>query len=508
MRLAAIAVTVKPFTTPTTPKLTHYSVPSTTTTINPLKLNSAENPEFSWTPLKYDSLFTHSNSAKLAKNCMEYQGINNWEGLLDPLDDTLRSEILRYGQFVEAAYRSFDFDTSSPTYATCKFPKSSLLSRSCIGGTGYKPTKNLRATCGIQLPRWIQRGPSWLSTQSSWIGYVAVCQDKEEIARLGRRDVVIAFRGTATCLEWLENLRATLTSLPDDEDNVVHKGSGAMVGSGFMSLYTSGTTTCPSLQNMVREEIGRILEIYGDEPLSLTITGHSLGAALATLAAQDINSNFNNAPMVTVISFGGPRVGNQNFRHQLEKSGTKILRIVNSDDLITKVPGFVIDNNDMADQQAVKVAGLPNWVQKRVEDTQLGYADVGQELRLSEGRPEPESRERGNCHDLARLLGISNGLLVQLSYPATARRVLSKHHREKLAMTKRGQMCVTIEKDEEEERSDYIIIEDLNVESIIKKKRSDQLEGFVNHFFFSSNLKSKALLLSAMILKRRTIIAN
>ncbi|XP_016704617.2 phospholipase A(1) DAD1, chloroplastic [Gossypium hirsutum] len=358
---------------------------------------------------------------------MEYQGINNWEGLLDPLDDTLRSEILRYGQFVEAAYRSFDFDTSSPTFGSCKFSKNSLLTRSCIRETGYKPIKNLRATCGIQLPGWIHRGPSWVSTQSSWIGYVAVCQDKEEIARLGRRDVVVVFRGTATCLEWLENLRATLTSLPDDVPNVGSHGGGAMVESGFLSLYTSGNATCPSLQSMVREEIGRVLEAYGDEPLSLTITGHSLGAALATLAAYDINSNFGNAPPVTVISFGGPRVGNQSFRCQLEKRGTKILRIVNSDDLITKVPGFVIENNDMA----VNVAGLTSWVQKRVEEAQLVYADVGQELRLSSKEcPHLSKGSVASCHELSTYLELVNGFVgSNCPVRATAKRVLGEHHR-------------------------------------------------------------------------------
>ncbi|MBA0845230.1 hypothetical protein Goarm_000030 [Gossypium armourianum] len=411
MRLAAIAVTFNPFTSPATPKLTQSSIPSTTT-INPLKINTHENPQFSW---------------KLAKNWMEYQGINNWEGLLDPLDDTLRSEILRYGQFVEAAYRSFDFDTSSPTFGSCKFSKNSLLTRSCIRETGYKPIKNLRATCGIQLPGWIDRGPSWVSTHSSWIGYVAVCQDKEEIARLGRRDVVVVFRGTATCLEWLENLRATLTSLPDDVPNVGSHGGGAMVESGFLSLYTSGNATCPSLQSMVREEIGRVLEAYGDEPLSLTITGHSLGAALATLAAYDINSNFGNAPPVTVISFGGPRVGNQSFRCQLEKRGTKILRIVNSDDLITKVPGFVIENNDMA----VNVAGLTSWVQKRVEEAQLVYADVGQELRLSSKEcPHLSKGSVASCHELSTYLELVNGFVgSNCPVRATAKRVLGEHHR-------------------------------------------------------------------------------
>ncbi|XP_034709987.1 phospholipase A(1) DAD1, chloroplastic-like [Vitis riparia] len=372
----------------------------------------------------FESSIVPVNSAKLGKKWMEYQGLNNWDGLLDPLDDTLRNEILRYGKFVEAAYRSFDFDPDSPTYATCKFSRNSLLKRSEIGYTGYKLTKNLHATCGVRLPRWVDRTPAWMSTQSCWIGYVAVCQDKEEIARLGRRDVVIAFRGTATGMEWVENLRATLTSLVGSTNN-----GGPMVESGFWSLYTSKLPTCPSLQEMVRDEIGRVIRLYGDEPLSITITGHSLGAALATLSAYDIATTFDHAPMVTVVSFGGPRVGNTSFRCQMEKSGTKILRIVNSDDVITKVPGFVIDNNDMA----VQAAGLPSWLRKPVEAMQLGYADVGQELRLSSREsPYLNKNNVAACHDLKTYLHLVNGFVSSTCpFRATATRMLERQSREK-----------------------------------------------------------------------------
>ncbi|KAK4847503.1 hypothetical protein QYF36_002630 [Acer negundo] len=405
---------------------TSVSASNTTSSIS-LKTLASKNPKFSWSSLEYDSL---AQSVRLGKDWMEYQGINDWEGLLDPLDCNLRTEILRYGQFVEAAYRSFDFDPSSPTFATCKYPRNSVLRRSGIGETGYRLTKNLRVTSGVHLPRWIDRVPSWMSTRSSWIGYVAVCQDKKEIARLGRRDVVIAFRGTATCLEWIENLRATLTSLPDHDqvadDQVGPNISGPMVESGFLSLYTSSTETCPSLQDMIREEISRVMEAYGDEPLSFTITGHSLGAALATLTAYDINSTFPKAPIVTVISFGGPRVGNRNFRCLLEKSRTKILRIVNSDDLITKVPGFVIDNNDVASKQKVDVARLPSWLQKHMEQTHWGgYADVGKELRLSSKiSPYLNNINVATCHELSTYLHLVNGFVSSTCpFRATATRI-------------------------------------------------------------------------------------
>ncbi|KAL5560489.1 hypothetical protein UlMin_036700 [Ulmus minor] len=375
---------------------------------NKLALTNYDDDETAvWSPSKNES-FTQLGG-KLGKRWTEYQGINNWEGLLDPLDHNLRAELLRYGQFVEASYRAFDSDPLSPTYATCRFGKSSLLMQSGFSRTGYKVTKNLHATCGIQLPRWLERLPSWMQVRSSWIGYVAVCQDKNEISRLGRRDVVISLRGTATCLEWLENLRATLTDFPF---HVGPNRSGSMVESGFLSLYTSQIGTCPSLQGLIREEIERIIKLYGDEPLSLTITGHSLGAALAIMTAYDITATFSNAPMVTVFSFGGPRVGNKSFRGHMEKSGTKILRIVNSDDPITKVPGFLIDDDDVADDRGVHVVGMPRWIQQRVKDTHWAYADVGQELKLSSKEsPYLNKGNFGSCHDLKTYLHLVNGFV-------------------------------------------------------------------------------------------------
>ena len=380
----------------------------------------------SWNPLGtgFRDPCAATRTARLGDKWMECQGIKNWEGLLDPLDDDLRGEILRYGDFVEAAYRSFEFDTTSPDYAKCKFSKNSVLTQCGLSENGYKLTKNLRATCGVQLPRWVNRTPSWMSTQSSWIGYVAVCNDKEEIARLGRRDVVIAYRGTATCLEWIENLRATLACLPDD----MGPTRGSMVESGFLSMYTSRATNCPSLRDLVREEITRILQMYGDEPFSITITGHSLGAALATLTAYDITSTFNDAPLVTVASFGGPRVGNINFRRELEKKGSKILRIVNSDDVITKMPGFLAEEHVVSDKVAAHMARLPGWLQKRVEDTKWVYADVGKELRLSSS--DSPYLSRGNlatCHDLKTYLHLVNGFVSSTCpFKATAKRVLSR----------------------------------------------------------------------------------
>ncbi|KAI4302832.1 hypothetical protein MLD38_038533 [Melastoma candidum] len=374
-----------------------------------------------------------AHPVKIGDKWMEYQGVGNWEGLLDPLDENLRSEILRYGEFVEAAYNSFEFDLSSEHYASCKFSRSSLLEQAGVRETGYCLTKNLKATCGVRLPEWVDRAPRWMMTRSSWIGYVAVCQDRREIARLGRRDVVIALRGTVTCLEWIENLRASLTCLHGHADD-----DAPMVESGFWSLYTSGDECTPSLREMIREEVAQVMATYADddEPISLTLTGHSLGAALATLAAYDIRANFagdanKDGPMVTVVSFGGPRVGNRSFRSHLERGGTKILRIVNSDDPVTKVPGFL----SACDGKHVGVSGadvgLPGWLRKGIGgDPRWKYADLGQELRLSSSESSYLDKwDVATCHDLGTYLHLVSGF-VSSTCPlrATARKMLHRIH--------------------------------------------------------------------------------
>ncbi|CAJ2663971.1 unnamed protein product [Trifolium pratense] len=373
----------------------------------------------------------------LGSHWRQYHGCNDWKGMLDPLDENLRREVVRYGEFVQAAYHCFHSDPATSQYEPPQSRHVSLPDKS------YRVTKNLYATSSIGLPKWVDDvAPDlgWMSQRSSWIGYVAVCDDKREISRLGRRDIVISLRGTATCLEWAENMRAHLI-----ETNAQH-GKNSKVGCGFLSLYKTKGTHVPSLAESVIEEVKRLMEVYKGETLSVTVTGHSLGAALALLVADDLSTCSLNAPPVAVFSFGGPKVGNKAYGNKITSQNVKVLRIVNSQDVITRVPGIFVSEEFEQKLRNFKAVS---------ENTPLAYSHVGVELRVDTKMSpflKPDA-DMACCHDLEAYLHLVDGFLASnCPFRANAKRSLARLMQDqssnvkKLYTSKAKTMSVNIEK--------------------------------------------------------------
>ncbi|KAH9299359.1 hypothetical protein KI387_031041 [Taxus chinensis] len=321
-------------------------------------------------------IIERKSARKLSDAWGEVQGSNNWDGMLDPMDPLLRSELIKYGEFAQACYDAFDSDPYSSYCGTCKYNPATLLHDLALSPShsAYRITKYLYATSNINLPNFFKKsrlGHKVWSNHANWMGFVAVAEDEQEIKRCGRRDIVIAWRGTVTCLEWLADLMDFLKPAGFHSD---HPDPRVKVESGFLDLYTACEKKCrfakTSAQEQIHTEIKSLLQKYKGEKLSITITGHSLGSALAMLSAYDIaEMGVNNGVPVTVFSFAGPRVGNSAFKHRMEELGVKTLRVVNTHDGVPKVPGIFFNEHF-------------RFVREWIDKLPWSYSHVGVELEL------------------------------------------------------------------------------------------------------------------------------
>ncbi|CAM0910946.1 unnamed protein product [Alopecurus aequalis] len=321
----------------------------------------------------------------IAAGWQRLHGADGWRGLLDPLHPDLRREIVRYGEFVDAAYGAFLAHPDAAPGDAVRIP---------LQDAAYRVTAPLFATSSVGLPSWLAIAAPCASQRTSLVGYVAVCEDPDEVRRMGRRDIVIALRGTCTVLEWAENVRAGL--VPATTDAAV--AEAPKVECGFWNLYKTAGDGSPSLSEMVVSEVRRLLKKYDGEEVSITVTGHSLGAALAVLIADELAGQKSAPTPVAVFSFGGPRVGNRAFAERVEARGARVLRVVNTHDVVPHLPP--------------RPGG--RW-----------YADVGRELRL-DSRASPYLRpdaDAGCCHDLEAYIHLVDGFLgSHCPFRANARR--------------------------------------------------------------------------------------
>ncbi|GLJ43094.1 hypothetical protein SUGI_0894380 [Cryptomeria japonica] len=273
----------------------------------------------------------------------ERKGANNWKGLLNPIHPLLKSEILRYGDFAQHSYDTFDNTRSSQYYGNSKHSKSSLGQRlgSLKCERGYQVTKYIYANTGTLKSYFREK---WRES-SAWMGFIAVCTNPNEIKRLGRRDIVVTWRGMETSHEWIQNVKDVLVpaSLLFTRESNVQSTFKPDVrideGSGRSRL---------SAREIVEAEIKRLLNNFRVEDVTITFTGQSLGAALATISAYDIkqlvmNGNYIRSIPVTIFPFASTCMGNLSFAQHVEEIGVKVLRLVNKKDLVPKVPGVFVN---------------------------------------------------------------------------------------------------------------------------------------------------------------------
>jgi hypothetical protein len=149
-----------------------------------------------------------------------------------------------------------------------------------------------------------------------------ICQ----VQRAG--DVVIAIRGTEGILEWLHDVEFALVPCP------FLPGAGH-TEDGFTDMYES-------LRTGVGPNSPAVVDALATLPFprpvsSVTICGHSLGGALATLLALDVAAN-TVFTVPVVYTYASPRTGDALFASTYDQVVKNSNRVTNRLDVITALP--------------------------------------------------------------------------------------------------------------------------------------------------------------------------
>ena len=148
-----------------------------------------------------------------------------------------------------------------------------------------------------------------------------ICQDQTG-------GVAIAIRGTEGTLEWIHDADFLLVPCP------FLTGAGH-TEDGFTAMYES-------LQTGVAPNSPTVVNAFAKLPFprpvsSVTVCGHSLGGALATLLALDVAANtvYKNP---SVYTFGSPRTGDSLFASTYDQVVKNSYRVANRLDIVPTLP--------------------------------------------------------------------------------------------------------------------------------------------------------------------------
>ncbi len=148
----------------------------------------------------------------------------------------------------------------------------------------------------------------------------------------GSGEAVIAFRGTEGIKEWVLDANFGTKPCP-------FLASAGNTEDGFTDMYESVATGTAAGSPLLVASLTKLA--WNQEIETVTVCGHSLGGALATLATLDIAVN---APSpyhnVTSYTYASPRLGDVSFAAKYNQLVANTFRIANELDLVPRLPLF------------------------------------------------------------------------------------------------------------------------------------------------------------------------
>jgi pimeloyl-ACP methyl ester carboxylesterase len=272
----------------------------------------------------------------------------------------------RYGRFDVLPCRLFPFEQEAGTYS-----KANAMWLAELSNLVYRNEEYVTA----QLGRWGFESVQWIEDQQTDTqAFVAVKDDC----------LVVSFRGTMGTRDLLTDILFRKVAFQIDPEA---SDSAGKVHRGFLAALDS-----------VWEQVRAVVNKLGPTR-PIFVTGHSLGAALAQLAAMRLAAN--GQTVTAVYLFGSPRVGDADFVAAYNKrlAGQTYLHI-NHTDIVATIP--------------------PGWLGFRHVGQPARRFDAGHQFLAAAGEPEPldmtpgadeEAATRQRIEQAAQAIAAANAYL-------------------------------------------------------------------------------------------------
>lgn len=167
------------------------------------------------------------------------------------------------------------------------------------------------------------------------------------------RVVYGVFRGSDKSIDWINNLQFRQQIYPYGEDS----DTRVRFHRGFMAAYFS-----------IRDRFLSEMRNYPDA--TVIPTGHSLGGAVATIAALDLQYNVtqHTGQPIQLYTFGAPRVGNSALVKSFSKRVPQSYRFVYGWDVVTRVPRLWQGYDHVPDEQRLGSRWTWKVISRRFRD--------------------------------------------------------------------------------------------------------------------------------------------